>query len=257
MPEDSGPASAPRRVPALVAAFVLLSSGLGHLQGVAHAQQPAQPLAPPSASAAAQAVRPGAIRVAGSPPKAKAVTSPLWTELTPAQQQALTPLSAKWDTISEAQKRKWIALSQNYPKLSGPEQAKLHSRMSEWVALSPQQRTEARLNFGETQQLSPDDKKAKWEAYQALSPEEKRKLAASASKPPATAAAVKPVTPEKLANVPRAPSRQDARTPIITATPDRVNRNTLLPRPAPVPAPLPAPAPAPAQAPAPATAPTN
>jgi hypothetical protein len=253
MPEDSSPALTSRRVRTFVAALVLLLSGWGYLQGFAHAQQQAQPLAFPSASNTAQAVKPGAIKVAGSPPKAKVVTSPLWTELTPAQQQALTPLSAKWDTISEAQKRKWIALSQNYPKLSAPEQAKLHSRMSEWVALSPQQRTEARLNFGETQQLSPDDKKAKWEAYQALSPEEKRKLAASASKPPATAAAVKPVTPEKLANVPRAPSRQDARTPRITATPDQVNRNTLLPQQALVPAP----APAPAQAPAPATAPTD
>ena len=64
--------------------------------------------------------------------------------------------------------------------MSGAEQDKLHSRMSEWAALSPQQRTQARLNFGETKRLSPDDKKAKWEAYQALPAEEKRKLAASA-----------------------------------------------------------------------------
>ena len=69
--------------------------------------------------------------------------------------------------------------------MSGAEQAKLHSRMTEWAALSPQQRTQARLNFAETKQLSPDDKKAKWEAYQALPPEEKRKLAAGAAKPPA------------------------------------------------------------------------
>ena len=54
--------------------------------------------------------------------------------------------------------------------MSGAEQAKLHSRMTEWAALSPQQRTQARLNFAETKQLSPDDKKAKWEAYQALPP---------------------------------------------------------------------------------------
>ena len=77
--------------------------------------------------------------------------------------------------------------------MPGAEQDKLHSRMTEWAALSPQQRTQARLNFAETKQLSPDDKKAKWEAYQALPPEEKRKLAAGAAKPPPTAAAVKPV----------------------------------------------------------------
>ena len=55
------------------------------------------------------------------------------------------------------------------------------------------------------QQRSPEEKKAKWEAYQALSPEEKRKLADSATrKPPTTAAAVKPVNPQKLATLPKA-----------------------------------------------------
>jgi hypothetical protein len=183
----------------------------------------------------------------------------LWTELTPEQHQALSPLAAKWDTLSEAQKRKWLALSRNFPKLSQPEQAKLHSRMTDWAALSPQQRTQARLNFGETQQLSPDDKKAKWEAYQALSPEEKGKLAAGVTKPPATAAAVKPVTPRKLAVVPKPANRQDSKTPRIAAAPHQVEPSTLLPRQAPaaVPAPAatPAPAPVPVQVPAPAQVP--
>jgi hypothetical protein len=167
---------------------------------------------------------------------AKRITKPLWSELTPPQQQALAPLASKWDTVSQAQKRKWLALSQNFPGMSGAEQAKLHSRMSEWAALTPQQRTQARLNFGETQQLSPDDKKAKWEAYQALPPEEKRKLAASAAKPPATAAAVRPVPPQKLADVPKKPPevakpRPVAKTPRIATAPGQVDHNTLLPQP--------------------------
>ncbi len=172
-----------------------------------------------------------------SKPVVKPVTKPLWADLTPAQQQALTPLAAKWDTLSEAQKRKWLALSRNFPKMSVEEQAKLHSRMTEWAALSPQQRTQARLNFGETKQLSADDKKAKWEAYQALPPDEKRKLADDAAKPPPTAAAVKPVAPQKLATVPKAALRQEARTPRIAAAPNQVDHNTLLPQP-PAPQPL-------------------
>ena len=133
-----------------------------------------------------RAGQPGGIRPRRQAAKAngKQPTKPLWRELKPAEQIALTPLASTWDTMNVAQKRKWLALSQNYPKLSPDEQVKLHSRMSEWAALSPQQRTQARLNFGATQQLSPDDKKAKWEAYQALSPEEKSKLAARAAKPP-------------------------------------------------------------------------
>lgn len=189
---------------------------------------------------AADASRATVTKTAAAPKaNGKAATKPLWSELTPAQQQALAPLAAAWDTVSEAQKRKWLALSQNYPKMSGAEQTKLQSRMTEWAALSPQQRTQARLNFGETQQLSPDDKRAKWEAYQALSPEEKRKLAARAAKPPATAAAVKPVAPAKLATVPKAVRRQEAKAPRIAAAPNQVDHNTLLPQPAPAPASVP------------------
>jgi hypothetical protein len=163
------------------------------------AARPAASAAAPSSRLPASAAR----AASGGKSNGKQATRPLWRELKPAEQIALTPLAGTWDTLNVAQKRKWLALSHNYPKLTPDEQAKLHSRMSEWVALSPQQRTLARLNFGATQQLSPDDKKAKWEAYQALSPEEKSKLAARASKPPAAAPAVKPVPPEKLATIPK------------------------------------------------------
>jgi hypothetical protein len=158
----------------------------------------------------------------------------LWRELSPGQQQALAPLAGHWDTLNVAQKRKWIALSANFPKMSGEEQAKLHSRMTEWVQLSPQQRSIARLNYGAAKKISPDDRKAKWEAYQALSPEEKKKLAAKAAKPPATAAALKPVPPEKLAVVPKpAHPRASSKTPRIAAAPNQVDHNTLLPQPQP------------------------
>ena len=103
--------------------------------------------------------------------------------------------------------------------------------MTEWAALSPQQRSIARLNFGATRKLTAEDKKAKWEAYQALSPEEKKKLAAGAAKPPATAAALKPVPAEKLATVPKSTHPSPTKTPRIAAAPDQVDNRTLLPQP--------------------------
>jgi hypothetical protein len=181
----------------------------------------------PAASAASHASAP-ASRASKA---AKAVTHPLWRELAPGQQQALAPLAGQWDTLNEAQKRKWIAMSANYPKMSGDEQAKLHSRMTEWVALSPQQRSIARLNFGATQKLTPEDKKAKWEAYQALPPEEKKKLAAKAAKPPNTAAALKPVPADKLATVPKPHQPHASKAPRIAAAPNQVDKTTLLPQP--------------------------
>ncbi|UUZ63503.1 DUF3106 domain-containing protein [Polaromonas sp. P1(28)-13] len=132
------------------------------------------------------------------------------------QQQTLKPLASSWNTISEPQKRKWLEISKNYPSLPPEGQATMHSRMNEWVTLSPQQRAQARLNFAKTKELStqltPEEKKAKWETYQALSAEEKQKLAAKASpKPTGAATAVKPVAPQKLADVPPQPNKPGAK----------------------------------------------
>ncbi len=198
-------------------------------EALAQARTAIQPATPASATAS----RPVSAKSAASAVKVTKQTRPLWAELTEPQRQALAPLGRTWDTISEAQKRKWLALSENFPKMPAPEQAKLHSRMTEWVALSSQQRTQARLNFGETKQLSPDDKKAKWEAYQALTPEQKLNLAAGAAKkPPATAAAIKPVPAVKMATVP--PAKDVVRVPRIAAGMPQVEHNPLLPPLAPV-----------------------
>jgi hypothetical protein len=130
---------------------------------------------------------------------------PAWSELSTPQQQALKPLAKLWPTMTAAHKRKWLAISQNFVQLSDQEQITIQSRMQEWAALSPQQRSTARLNFAGAQQLSTEDKRAKWEAYQALSPEEKQKLAAQQARPVTGGApAIKPVSSEKLASPPSA-----------------------------------------------------
>lgn len=166
---------------------------------VAQTSAPATSVAPKVAASKAAAAKPAA---------PVAASKPAWAELTAPQQQALKPLSATWNSISEPQKRKWLAVSKNYPTLQPTEQTTMHSRMNEWVNMSPQDRAAARLNFAKTKELSkqltPDEKKAKWETYQALSPEEKAKLAAKASPKPAGAAtAVKPVPTQKLAVTPK------------------------------------------------------
>lgn len=157
----------------------------------------------------AQAVKPAspASRASIAAPAKPITTKPSWSDLTPMQQTALEPLAASWPTLSEAQKRKWLEISKNYPTLPAEGQATIHSRMNEWVALSPAQRAEARLNFAKTKELSkqltPEEKKAKWQSYQALSAEEKQKLAEKAtSRPVGAAPAVKPVSPQKLTAVP-------------------------------------------------------
>lgn len=158
------------------------------------------------------------------------ISGPSWKELTPSQQMSLKPLAADWNSLGEARKRKWIALAANYPTLSPEEQAKLHGRMTEWAALSQVQRNQARLNYAESKKLSPSQKTATWKAYQALSPEDKKKLAISAvPKPVGAADAAKPVAPKKLAIVP-VTTDTPKQAPKISAAKHAVDRNTLLPR---------------------------
>ncbi|NBY33644.1 MAG: DUF3106 domain-containing protein [Betaproteobacteria bacterium] len=106
-------------------------------------------------------------------------TSPRWSELSEAQQKALLPLQTLWPTLDVNRKRKWLAIAQNFSDMSESSQILAQERMREWAALSPLQRSQARLNFAQAKQLSPDEKLAKWEAYQALNEEEKQKLPSS------------------------------------------------------------------------------
>ena len=101
-----------------------------------------------------------------------------WKNLTQSQKKALAPLAPHWAQISLAQRNKWLVMSNNFDNLSPREQATLHHRMADWAALSPQQRAQARLSFNETKTLGSDQKKSQWEAYQALSQDDRKKLAA-------------------------------------------------------------------------------
>ena len=203
----------------------------------AMAQNPAQGPGPTAAPQTSGQIKPATPSKPASPAASgvrKGEFGPTWQELTPAQQASLKPLVANWSAIGEAQKRKWIAVSKNYAALPAPEQAKLHSRMTEWTSLSQQQRTQARLNFAETKNLSPSDKTANWQEYQALSPQDRQKLAAEAApKPAGAAAAVKPVAPQKLAIVPapRVDTKHAGTGALGLNGNTGVDRNTLLPRP--------------------------
>jgi hypothetical protein len=169
-----------------------------------------------------------------NPQNKPAVSDASWLNLTDSQKKALAPLAPHWTQISPAQKNKWVTMSKNFDNLSAKEQATLQERMADWASLSPQQRAQARLTFNETKNIAADEKKTHWEAYQALSAEEKRLLSA-ASMPPAKSAAptAKPL-----------PAHRVVETPVRTAAEKRtprteINRKTLLPRPPAVATPAP------------------
>lgn len=191
-----------------------------------------------------------------------------WRDLKPGQQAVLKPLEREWPTIGALHKQKWIELSAGFSARTPGEQARIQERMTEWARLTTQERSQARLNFQEAKQINAIDRKARWDEYQALPPEKKEQLAARAA-PPATSAAstaalksgsardtqaksnivpnpafatspkliapsvvqARPgATTTLITKRPTPPSHQQTGLPKIAATPEFVNKATLLPQ---------------------------
>lgn len=164
-------------------------------------------------------------------------SKPLWSELTKDQKLALAPLQAQWASLRVLQKQKWLSVSARFDSLGEAEQKILHARMAEWASLSPSQRSLARINYGEMRALSAEDKRAAWEAYQALTLDERAQLKLDARPAVASPAiSAQPIPRNKLVDVKVAPpaSGQKARQrgARIPVGPDHVDPRTLLPTPA-------------------------
>ena len=169
-----------------------------------------------------------------------------WARLSAYERAALAPLAEQWGQISETQRSKWLTIARNFDQLSPAEQQVMQARMKEWVKLSPVQRNQARLNFNTLQNVSKDEKKTRWDEYQALTEDEKRKLSAGVLSPARTAApSPKPTASDRLV-------QPTLRSVPAAALPPRapIDKNTLLPVPTPASSEAPLPASAPASSPA-------
>jgi hypothetical protein len=202
-------------------------------------------------------------RAANTPPPVQG--GPTWSSLSAAQRTQLAPLEHDWAGIDPQRKQKWLEIAARMPNMPADERQRMQARMHEWAKLSPQERGEARLRYQETRQITPEERQQRWEAYQALSPEERQHLAERA-RPPSTpsartsspagggaaaksnivpnpAEAAKPAavgptfvqgkpgaTTTLITRRPAPPAHQQTGLPKIAATPDFVDRTTLLPQ---------------------------
>jgi Protein of unknown function (DUF3106) len=148
----------------------------------------------------------------------KAPIAAPWAKLTPLQREALQPLGQVWDTLPSSRQLKWVALAANYSAMTPDDQVTLQSRMRDWAALGSKERDQARISFSETRKLTDEEKRAKWEAYKALSDAEKKALAKQSGASGGVAA--KPATPlpqDKKVNMP-APTPTVRPSPLANAT---------------------------------------
>jgi len=181
-----------------------------------------------------------------------------WNTLEPSQRSALDPLRDDWSRLSPDQQQKWLAIANRFQALPPAERERLQRRMDNWATMSPGDRDRARQNYQESRGYDGDDRRARWEAYQALPPERRRELARDADDrraPPRRGRdyedgageregrksnLVRPLpaappgrtgaTTMPLSRPAQPPAHQQAGLPKIAATPGFVEPRTLLPQ---------------------------
>lgn len=181
-----------------------------------------------------------AAALAGAAAQAQQNGGPAWSELSPAQRQTLQPLQGSWASIDASRRDKWVEIASRFDRMSPAERDRVQQRMNDWVRLSPKQRSEARQNYQGVQQLSPQERQQRWEAYQALPEDQKRGLAARARNNPPRAGAPAAAPAAKINTVPN--PLLEARkprplAPSVVQTRPGVSTRLLSPTPAPTPNP--------------------
>ncbi|SAL37158.1 PF11304 family protein [Caballeronia peredens] len=136
--------------------------------------------ATPSAAAAPIGGSGATADTGASPLSALSSDGPLsWNHLSEAQHAALAPFATQWDSFSDERKQKWLKIASRFHRMSPEAQKHLHQRMEEWVRLTPDQRKVARENYQVSKSVPLENREKAWDAYQKLSEEQKKKLAAS------------------------------------------------------------------------------
>ena len=246
----------------VVVALALLA-GIAWCAGLATAQS--------NSSSTAASPRSPTVRQAAKPEE-----GPRWQKLGSRQRDALKPLQQEWSDIDASSKLKWMQLADRMPEMHPEERSRIQARMADWAKLTPAERGQARLRYQEAKQVPLSDRRSRWDAYQALSAEQKHELAARAAaarKAPSTArrgeegaagrfdrpgrggtqaksnivpnpaysAPPRPIGPTVIQAAPGAtttlitrrptpPAHQQTGLPKIAATPEFVDKSTLLPQ---------------------------
>lgn len=145
--------------------------------------QATDPVVTPESAASVAASQPASkprLRVKPVAPAALSVPPATWSGLTPKQQALLAPLERDWPDISESQRSKWLSATPTLATMSGEEIKRVHDRIRDWTRLSGDERVNARIGFQVAKQVDTERRRARWEAYQALPPEERQALAEKA-----------------------------------------------------------------------------
>ncbi len=194
---------------------------------------------------------------------------PRWQSLKPAQREALAPLEGTWSALDATSKQRWLSIGGRFASMAPTERARIQGQMTDWSRLTPAERGQVRLRFQEAKQVPVTDRRKGWQDYQALPAEQKQQLAARAQRSasgvdtrglaagksgmegpqaksnvvpnPALSAPPRSIAPALVQARPGAtttlltkrampPSHQQTGMPKIAATPEFIDKSTLLPK---------------------------
>ena len=79
-----------------------------------------------------------------------------WTQLTPIQQEALSPLASQWDNLPSRLQNHLLLSSKQYPKLTAEKKKRFLTRLEKWSKLTPEQREHARQKYLAISKLSAE-----------------------------------------------------------------------------------------------------
>lgn len=99
-----------------------------------------------------------------------------WSSLSPQQQSSLAPLASQWTGMNTGARQRWLSVAQRMPHMSASEQMRVQQRMRTWSDMPAAERGKARLNYEQAQSLTPAERSARWQAYQALTPQQRQAL---------------------------------------------------------------------------------
>jgi len=79
-----------------------------------------------------------------------------WTDLTPAEKEALAPLAQNWGTLTDKRQQSLLKLAQRYPALSPEKKQRFHKQLPAWSKLEAEQRVRAREKYKAFNKLPPE-----------------------------------------------------------------------------------------------------
>lgn len=79
-----------------------------------------------------------------------------WNQLSPIQQEALSPLASQWDSLPSKLQNHLLISSKKYPTLTLEKKKLFLSRLQAWSKLTPEQRERARQKYLAIKKLSAE-----------------------------------------------------------------------------------------------------